>query len=94
MVNTKNTLLERRVIVVLCVVIIDEDSWEKHVIECGRQRHQKRLECKQCDYATNKKTDMQRHERTRHGGRSDHVQAESNSEWETLDLGTLSDVGV
>lgn len=93
MVNTKTTGRKEGHRCPMCSQrIIDEDSWEKHVIECGRQRRQKRFECKQCDYATNKKSDMQRHERTRHSGRSDHVPAGSDSEWETQDPGTLSDV--
>lgn len=95
MVNTKTTARKEGHRCPMCNErIMEENSWEKHVIECGRKRRQKRFECTQCDYATNKKSDMQRHERTRHGGSSGTVQAESESdhEWESLDPGSLSDV--
>lgn len=62
-----------------------------HLIRCGSKCRQKRVECNQCDFPTNKKSDMQRHERTRHGGISGTVQADSESdhEWESLDPGSL-----
>lgn len=88
MVNTKTTARKEGHRCPMCNErIMEENSWEKHVIECGRKRPQKRFECTQCDYATNKKSDMQRHERTRHGGSSGTVQAESESdhEWESMD---------
>lgn len=76
----------------MCSLRIQEESeWEKHVVECGRKRRQKRFECSHCEYATNKKSDMDRHCRTRHGGYAK-ADSESEEDWEQLDLGTLSDV--
>jgi hypothetical protein len=95
MVNTKTTARKEGHRCPMCNQrIMDEDSWEKHVVDCGRKRLQKKYECGQCDYATNKKSDMQRHERTRHGGGSGPVEVDTDSEheWEALDPGNLSDV--
>lgn len=76
----------------MCSLRIQEESeWEKHVVECGRKRRQKRFECSHCEYATNKKSDMDRHCRTRHGGYAK-ADSESEEDWEQLDPGTLSDV--
>lgn len=48
--------------------IANEGKWERHVVKCKRKRRQKIFECEcaNCDYATNKKSDMGRHRRTRH----------------------------
>lgn len=74
----------------MCSLRIQEESeWEKHVVECGRKRRQKRLECSHCEYATNKKSDMDRHCRTRHGVYAK-ADSESEEDWEQLDPGTLS----
>ncbi|XP_061170414.1 uncharacterized protein LOC133179736 [Saccostrea echinata] len=95
MINTKTTVRKEGHRCPMCAErILDEDSWEKHVIECGRKRREKRFECSRCDYAKNKKSDMQRHERTRHSGSSGFVEVQSDSdrEWEALDPGSLSDM--
>ncbi|XP_062576349.1 uncharacterized protein LOC134238244 [Saccostrea cucullata] len=93
MVNTKITPRKEGHRCPMCNLrFLDEVEWERHVVECGRQRRQKKFECAECDYATNKKSDMGRHRRTRH---SEVVSAAADSgtdDWEQLDPGNLSDV--
>ncbi|XP_061195218.1 uncharacterized protein LOC133203453 [Saccostrea echinata] len=93
MVNTKITPRKEGHRCPMCNLrILNEFEWERHVVECGRQRRQKKFEYTDCDYATNKKSDMGRHRRTRH---SDVVSAAADSgtdDWEQLDPGNLSDV--
>ncbi|XP_062604049.1 RE1-silencing transcription factor-like [Saccostrea cucullata] len=90
MANTKTTKRKEGHLCPMCSQRFGEESeWEKHVLECGRKRRQKRFECSHCDYATNKKSDMVRHCKTRHGG---FAQVDSESDWEQLDPGNLSDV--
>lgn len=38
----------------------EESEWEKQVVECGRKRGQRQVECSHSEYATNKKSDMNR----------------------------------
>lgn len=76
----------------MCSLRIQEElEWEKHVVESGRKRRQKRFECSHCEYATSKKSDMDRHCRTRHGGYAK-ADSESEEDWEQLDQRTRSDV--
>lgn len=72
--------------------LMDEIEWERHVVECGRKRRQKKFECAECDYATNKKGDMEKHCLTRHSEVVSFVDNSSTDDWEHLDPGNLSDV--
>lgn len=74
------------------VRIANEGEWEKHVVECGRNRRQKKFECADCDYATNKKSDMERHRRTRHNETVPVTADSGTDDWEQLDPGNMSDV--
>lgn len=74
------------------VRIANEGEWEKHVVECGRNRRQKKFECADCDYATNKKSDMGRHRRTRHNETVSVTADSGTDDWEQLDPGNMSDV--
>lgn len=74
--------------------IMEENCLEKHAIKCGQKHCHKMFDSNQCDYATNKNSDMQRPKRIQHGGNSGIVpeESESDHEWEILDSGSLSDV--
>lgn len=74
------------------VRIANESEWEKHVVECGRKRRQKKFECADCDYTTNKKSDMGRHRRTRHNEIVSVTADSGTDDWEQLDPGNMSDV--
>lgn len=68
-----------------------EGEWEKHVVECGRKRRQKKLECAYCDYATNKKSDMGRHRGTRQNETVSVTADSGTDDLEQLDPGNMSD---
>lgn len=93
MVNTKTTSRKEGHRCPMCNLrILNEAEWERHVVECGRQRRQKKFECVDCDYATNKKSDLGRHRRTRHGEMVLTAADSGTDDWEQLDPGNLSDV--
>ena len=93
MANTKKTSRKEGHRCPMCNLrIVNEAEWERHVVECGRQRRQKKFECVDCDYATNKKSDMGRHRRTRHSEISLTAADSGTDDWEQLDPGNLSDV--
>jgi hypothetical protein len=76
-----------------CLRINEEREWEEHVLDCGRKRREKRFECQMCDYASNKKSDLGRHCRTRHGGVGTATAGSgTDEEWQQQDPGNLSDV--
>lgn len=93
MVNTKTTpRMEGHRCPMCNVRIANESEWEKHVVECGKKRRQKKFECADCDYATNKKSDMGRHRRTRHNEIVSVTADSGTDDWEQLDPGNMSDV--
>jgi hypothetical protein len=95
MANTKKTPRKEGHRCPMCNLrIMNEAEWEKHVVECGRQRRQKKFECIECGYATNKKSDMGRHRRTHHSeiGVALTAADSGTDDWEQLYPGNLSDV--
>ena len=94
MAKTKNTPRKEGYRCPMCCLRINEErGWEQHVLDCGRKRREKRFECEICDYASNKKSDLGRHCRTRHGGVGTATAGSgTDEEWEQQDPGNLSDV--
>lgn len=60
MANTKTKKAKKDTYDICPLQVREESEWEKHVFKCGRKRGQKRVECSHCEYATSKKSDMNR----------------------------------
>lgn len=74
--------------------IANEGEWENHVVECKKKRRQKKFECEcaDCDYATNKKSDIGRNRCTRHNETVSVNAGSGTSVLGQLDPGNMLDV--
>lgn len=93
MVNARNTSTKEGHRCPMCNArLMDESGWERHVMECGRKLRQKKFECTECDYGTNRKYDMERHRLARHSKVASLVDDSGTDDRGQLDPGNMSDV--
>jgi len=88
---TKTTPIKIGLICVVCKERLEaEENWKEHCLERNRKkRNLLNQQCPWCNTVTQKKCDLKRHVRLKHGRNLDDVRQEDDEDWEEQVPGEL-----